>query len=286
MMTRQNEYGTGRLKAVEIMRQATDLLMAGYSSTPGMDSQREALLQTSSKSSIRDLVTRYDKEVEKFLSTQLQKQFPGEAVFGEEGLAKSGRSLKDSVKPLKSFWLIDPIDGTKNYCRAYPYFCSTMAYIEKQNDKWIPVVGITFDPVRNEMFSASFKGGAFLNEQILKVSAVKGATGALFSSGFAAARVGHADHAFSTFRKVSEGSLGVCRGGSAALDLAYVAAGRIDGYWERGLDTWDIAAGVLLLTEAGGNCSHYNNQELDLFSGEIVATNTFMHDWLTNLLLK
>lgn len=270
-----------RLQIVsEILREATPLIMQGFSVNPGNDVNREDFLQLATKSSVRDLVTRFDKEVEAFIAERIKKSFPGEVILGEEEQSVSKKSIEESIKNLDTFWLIDPIDGTKNYFRAYPFFCSTVCMLKKVDGIWTAVLGITWDPVRQEMFSAGFEQGAFINGNRMKVSNVSNPQVALFSSGFAAARLGFADHAYSSFRKVSENTLGVRRSGTAALDLAYVAAGRIDGYWERGLDEWDTAAGMLILKEAGGSITKFNGQDAGSLSGEIVATNSKLQSWL------
>ena len=274
-----------RLKIVsEILKDATPLIMQGFSVNPGTDVNREEFLQLATKSSVRDWVTRFDKEVEVFVAERIKKSFPGEVILGEEGQSVSKKSIEESIKNLDAFWLVDPIDGTKNYFRAYPFFCSTVCMLKKVDGNWTAVLGLTWDPVRQEMFSAGFEQGAFINGNRMKVSNVSNPQVALFSSGFAAARLGFADHAYSSFRKVSENTLGVRRSGTAALDLAYVAAGRIDGYWERGLDEWDTAAGMLILKEAGGSITKFDGQDAGSLSGEIVATNSKLQSWLLDQL--
>ncbi len=275
-----------RLKIVsEILRDSTPLIMQGFSANPGTDENREDFLQLGTKSSVRDLVTRFDKEVETFIAERIRKFFPGEVILGEESQSGAKASIETTIKDIDAFWLIDPIDGTKNYFRAYPFFCSTVCLLMKVNGVWTAILGLTWDPVRQEMFAAGFEQGAFINGNRMKVSNVSNPQVALFSSGFAAARLGFADHAYSSFRKISEGTLGVRRSGTAALDLAYVAAGRIDGYWERGLDEWDTAAGILILKEAGGSITKFNGQDAGSLSGEIVATNSKLHSWLLDQLI-
>jgi myo-inositol-1(or 4)-monophosphatase len=274
-----------RIKIVSaILKEATPLIMQGYSVNPGGDLNREKFLELATKSSIRDLVTRFDKEVEIFISDRIKKNFPDEIIFGEEGQALTDQTVFDSIEGLESFWLIDPIDGTKNYCRAYPYFCTSIGFLAKSQGVWQTMIGLIWDPLRQELFTAGYKSGAFINENKMAVSKVTNPQVALFSSGFAAARTGYADHAYSTFRKVSESTLGVRRSGSAALDLAYVAAGRIDGYWERGLDPWDTAAGMLIVSEAGGVVSKFDGQNSGSLSGEVVVTNGHLHNWLIGAL--
>lgn len=264
-----------------ILRSATPLIKEGYTAVPGRDRERQASIGTQAKSSPKDLVTVYDQRVERFLTEALQRSFPGEAIIGEEGCAASGRSAKDLAESLDSFWIVDPIDGTTNYSRAYPFFCSTVAYVERNaNGHFEPVVCATWDAIHDEMFAATRGEGAWLNRERLRVTKNDDPQQALLTTGFASERAASGEKSFGLFKTLTKKTLGVRRDGSAALDLAYVAAGRIDAYWEWGLSPWDTAAGILLVSEAGGRLSHQDGGEIDLMTGEIVATNGELHAWM------
>jgi myo-inositol-1(or 4)-monophosphatase len=186
------------------------------------------------------------------------------------------------MKSEKSFWVLDPIDGTTNYLRAYPFFCSTIAFVTNENSKFVSQVGATWNPVSQEMFSASRGGGAFLNRQQLKVADITDPKSALLVTGFASGRSQDSHRPFELFEKITKQTLGVRRDGSAALDLAYVAAGRLDAYWEYGLSPWDIAAGALMVEEAGGKVTSLDNESFKLETGEILASNSGLHKWLVD----
>jgi len=269
-------------KARLILKQAQSLILEGYSATPGTDeTTRLAALGTTVKTSHKDLVTIYDKKVEAFLTDALQKAFPGDGIVGEEATAGSGRKAFDIAAPFEKFWLMDPIDGTTNYSRSYPFFASTIAYVERdKNGKPELLVGLVFEPVKDEMFAAVRGGGAWLGRTQLKISSVSDPEKALLSTGFASERASNGDRSFDLFKRLTKSTLGVRRDGSAALDLSYVACGRTDAYWEWGLQPWDTAAGVLLVNEAGGKVTHHDGGEIDLFTGEVVSSNGFLHKWL------
>jgi myo-inositol-1(or 4)-monophosphatase len=275
---------TRRLREAErIIRSATPLLLEGYSATPGADEPRRlALLGTEKKSTYKDLVTVFDRRVEEFLVRELERSFPGEAIIGEEGSSSLGESGSSRAQGLDAFWVIDPIDGTTNYSRAYPFFCSTLAFITREaNHRAVPRVGVTWDPLHAELFSASEGGGSWLNRQALKVTSVGDPKQALLATGFAQSRVANsAPTNFERFGHITSQTLGVRRDGAAALDLAYVAAGRIDAYWEGTLAPWDVAAGMLLIREAGGLVTHFDGTPSDPLTGEVLSSNGHLHKWL------
>ncbi len=266
---------------ISTLRAATPLLLEGFTLTPGSDAKRNQAIGTSEKSSFKDLVTVYDQRVEHFLVERLQKAFAGETIIGEEASSQN-KLQKDDYAKHDLFWILDPIDGTTNYVRAYPFFSSTIALMKKVNGQALPqpVVAATWNPVSGEMFHATKNGGAWLNEQRLQVSKVKNPQQSLVTTGFASARSQSSERPFELFTKITKSTLGVRRDGSAALDLAYVACGRIDAYWEWGLSPWDTAAGALLVEEAGGRLSSHSGSPWDSLSGEILATNGSIHDWM------
>lgn len=264
-----------RLEIVEdILNRSSHIMLEGYSNNPGA---KPAQLTRNAKTSFSDLVTEFDKKVEEFILHEMEKNFPEERVVGEE--SSYGKQPKSSEMS-KVFWALDPIDGTTNFARSYPYFCTTIALLEKSDQDTV-ILAATLDPVRNEFFSALKGGGAFMNEERIHVSAISKMQEALFVTGFAAEREKQKDVIYERFAQITRTSLGVRRTGSAALDLAYVACGRLDGYWECGLSIWDLAAGALLVEEAGGRVSHFERETAwSPWSGEILATNTLMHEEL------
>jgi myo-inositol-1(or 4)-monophosphatase len=273
-------------KISKILQSVTPTILRGYSPSPGADLQRARLLKTKTKSSHRDLVTFFDKAVENEIYEKLNDFFPSEPILGEEDCGSREEAEKRSQK-LDAFWLVDPIDGTTNYSRSYPFFCTTMAFVQRDSKGRFQVLtGATWNPISRELFGASRGNGAWIGAQRLRVSKVKKPEQSLLSTGFAYQRTQKGRKAFNQFETITNLTLGVRRDGSAALDLAFVAAGRLDAYWERGLSPWDLAAGMILVEEAGGLVTHHNNSPLDLFSGEILSSNGFLHKWLQNRLKK
>jgi myo-inositol-1(or 4)-monophosphatase len=248
------------------------------------DLQRNAKLATSAKSSPKDLVTFYDKAVEEHLLSKFSKSFPGELVIGEETCAQNSTVPQDIIQNLKSdsFWLLDPIDGTTNYARAYPFFCTTAAFCKKTTQGWDVLVGGVYNPVSQEMFSAARGCGAYLNRSELRVSQIQDPIHSLMITGFASERSQSSSLPFEIFQKITKETLGVRRDGSAALDLSFVAAGRVDAYWEFGLAPWDTAAGSLLVEESQGQFSDLSGDVSGFFRGEILATNGILHKWVIN----
>ncbi len=194
-----------------------------------------------------DLVTETDVAVEALVTDGLRQQFPEHGIMGEEGTDHNPGA------PLA--WAIDPIDGTTNFAHGYPAFSVTLALIAERE----PVIGVTYDPLRDEMFSATRGGGAFLNGEAIHVSTTPGLQQALLSTGFPYYRQDPgSDNNIEAMTAFLLRARGVRRSGSAALDCAYVACGRADGHYERGEAIWDGAAGMLLVREAGGTVSDYN----------------------------
>lgn len=254
-------------------------LLKGYSPNPGSDLKRMKSLGLQEKSSFKDLVTLRDVAVEERLLKFFRKYFPGEAVFGEEQTSRTKATFGTFSAKHSSFWTLDPIDGTVNFARAYPFFCTTVSFVEMHDGCPKVVVAVTYNPLTDEMFEASLGGGAKINGKPLRVSQVKRAPEALLATGFSSQKAGNRTP-FELFEKFTQKTLGVRRDGSAALDLGFVSAGRLDGYWEWGLAAWDIAAGVLLVSEAGGVVTSMSGGAVDLGRGEIVASNGFLHKWL------
>lgn len=231
------------------------------------------------KSSHSDLVTIADKESEKVIIERIKAHFPDHAILAEEsGLAHASKLAEES----KYLWIIDPLDGTTNYTHCYPMVSISIALMEKGQ----VIIGVIFNPFTQELFYAERGKGAYLNDQILSVSSTKELTSSLLATGFAYDRLKSPETNYTEFGYFTQLTQGVRRGGSAALDMAYVAAGRLDGYWERGIQPWDVAAGLLMVEEAGGRVSAYDTSPIDLYSGKVLATNGAIHETISGELMK
>lgn len=232
------------------------------------------LTQVREKQFFWDLVTEADLASEACILEQLKKRFPSHDILSEEaGLYQIGGA---------SFqWMVDPLDGTTNYTHQYPMVSISLGLVVNG----VPEVGIVYNPILQEMFEAVLGGGAFLNGKPIHVSTVDHLERSLLATGFAYDRKETNDNNYKEFCHMTNLSQGVRRLGSAALDLAFVAAGRLDGYWERGLKPWDMAAGVILVREAGGLVTSYESGSLDIASGRILATNGHLHPLLSRELI-
>jgi myo-inositol-1(or 4)-monophosphatase len=222
-----------------------------------------------------DLVTEADKESETIIIEVILSHFPSHQILAEE----SGMGMQQESEYL---WIIDPLDGTTNYTHQYPMVSVSIGLMHKQEI----IVGVVFNPIFKELFHAVKGSGAQLNGHPIQVSKTDKLSQSLLATGFAYNRLTTPDNNYTEFCRLTNISQGVRRLGSAALDLAYVAAGRLDGYWERGLQPWDLAAGVLLVEEAGGKVSGYEDTPFDLFTGRILATNGMIHQELSKNLIK
>ncbi len=214
-----------------------------------------------------NLVTEADLASEKLIIERIQSYYPKHAILAEE----SGDAvLLDGVNTWK--WIIDPLDGTTNYAHGYPCFCVTIAL---EHDGEI-VIGVTFDPTRNELFAAERGKGATLNNKPIRVSDTEKLSESLIVTGFPynfKKKENFARHLTDFLLH----SRGVRRDGSAAIDMAYVACGRFDGFWEEGLNPWDVAAGLLLIEEAGGQVTHYNGEKYNVYAPPICGSNGLIH---------
>jgi len=217
-----------------------------------------------------DLVTEADRASEKLIVSRLKAEFPTHAIVAEEGGGQEGSS--------EYRWYVDPLDGTTNFAHGFPAFNVTMG-LERAGEL---IAGVVFDPLRNEMFSAERGAGAFLNQKRILVSKVSNIESCLVATGFPS-RKRHENVNVHFYYQLAMLSHGVRRAGSAALDLSYVACGRLDAFWEFGLNPWDIAAGVLLIREAGGTCSDMHGGALSLRGPHILTDNTLLHDAMVSL---
>ncbi|MEM8642389.1 MAG: inositol monophosphatase family protein [Cyanobacteria bacterium P01_G01_bin.54] len=221
-----------------------------------------------------DLVTEVDKASEVVLLKVLNRHLPDHAILAEESGQIQG--VSDRYR-----WAVDPLDGTTNYTHGYPAASVSIGLlIEGQ-----PAVGVVYDPYSHNLYRAATGLGATCNRQPMQVSGTSSLADSLLVTGFAYDRHGRTDNNYAEFCYLTHLTQGVRRGGSAALDLAHVAAGRLDGYWERGLSPWDITAGIVLVQEAGGRVTAYDDSSQDLESGRILATNGSIHDPLSHALL-
>jgi len=219
-----------------------------------------------------NIVTDVDKASERTILQILRSDFPDYDVLAEEGGAtKRGSSRR---------WLIDPLDGTTNYTHAYPFFCVSIGL----EDAGKVVFGVVFNPISEEMFWAEIGGGAWLNGEPIKVSTTSTLAASLLATGFPPDTKGAQDNNMSRFATLTDLSHGVRRDGSAALDLCFVASGRLDGFWEMKLSPWDTAAGSLIVTEAGGRVTNLSGGPFDMSTGHILTTNGLIHDEIVQLL--
>jgi myo-inositol-1(or 4)-monophosphatase len=222
-----------------------------------------------------DLVTEADAAAEATVITILKRHFPDHQILAEES-GHQGNAIS------RFLWAIDPLDGTTNYAHQYPFSATSIALLIDG----VPQVGVIFDPFHQELFRAAKGLGATLNRKPIQVSKTNTLVQSLLVTGFAYDRRETPDNNYAEFCHLTHLTQGVRRGGSASIDLAYVACGRLDGYWERGLSPWDIAAGIVLVQEAGGQVSAYDQSPIDLSSGRILATNTYLHEALSTELLQ
>lgn len=221
-----------------------------------------------------DLVTAADIASEALIIERIKSYYPKHSILAEE----SGNAVViGGVNTWK--WIIDPLDGTTNFAHGYPCFCVTLAL---EHDGEV-VIGVTFDPTRNELFAAERGHGASLNNKSIRVSATEDLGEALLVTGFPYDFKQREDFARHLTQFLLH-SRGVRRDGSAAIDMAYVACGRFDGIWEEGLNPWDMAAGVLLIEEAGGQISGYDSSKFNIYSPPVVGSNGLIHSQMTDVL--
>jgi myo-inositol-1(or 4)-monophosphatase len=220
-----------------------------------------------------NLVTVADRESEALIIREIQRVFPEHAILAEESGAAGAAAAE-------ARWIIDPLDGTTNFAHQYPFFCVSIG-LELRGEI---ICGAVYDPTRDEMFSASRGKGAFVNGERLGVSEADRLEHALLITGFPYRFREKIDLAMTQFRNFMLTSQAVRRGGSAALDLCYVAQGRCDGFWELDLQPWDTAAGRVILEEAGGRVTDYNGNPFSVYMKQIVASNGRIHDQMLEVL--
>ncbi|OGG46099.1 MAG: hypothetical protein A3F84_11165 [Candidatus Handelsmanbacteria bacterium RIFCSPLOWO2_12_FULL_64_10] len=217
-----------------------------------------------------DFVTEADRESERRISEVLRSAFPDHAITGEEGGASAGSA--------EYRWFIDPLDGTTNFVYGIPFFCVSIG-LSRGRD---PLLGAVYDPLRDELFAGERGRGATLNDAPLRVSACARLDEALLMTGFPFKQIDCADAYVASFSALLRRSRSIRRCGAAALDLCYVAAGRADGFWEWGLSPWDIAAGAVILSEAGGRITDFRGGD-NYTQGDVVATNGRIHEAMVGI---
>lgn len=248
--------------AVRAARSAGNILLRYFEHTDTL---------TVTEKSKNEFVSEVDKAAEQAIIEVLQKSYPDHSILGEETGSHKGNEYQ---------WVIDPLDGTTNYLHGQPQFSISIALKYQGQLKH----GVIYDPLREEMFSATRGSGAFLNDRRIRVTKRKGLGGALIGTGFPYRDHSHMDAYMGMFRDMITDTAGIRRPGSAALDLAYVAAGRLDGFWELGLAEWDLAAGVLLVQEAGGTVTDISGGERYLESGNVISGGLKTHASMLDLI--
>jgi myo-inositol-1(or 4)-monophosphatase len=213
-----------------------------------------------------NLVTATDRQAEEKIVDLLQKNFPDHSILAEEGAAIV--STESAYR-----WIIDPLDGTTNFAHAYPQFAVSIA-LEEEGEI---VLGVVYDPLREEGFSAVKGEGALLNDAPIKTSEVTELDKALLATGFPYDHRENVDFYLNFFRAFARRSQGIRRAGSAALDLCYLACGRLDGFWELKLQPWDTAAGTLIVREAGGTITDFSGGPFSISGAETLASNGLIH---------
>jgi myo-inositol-1(or 4)-monophosphatase len=230
------------------------------------------LVQVSTKGR-RDFVTEVDRAAEAAIIEILSTAYPKHAFLAEE----SGASEKQ--QQAEYTWIIDPLDGTTNFIHGFPQYAVSIGL----RHHGLITQAVVYDPTRNELFTATRGRGAFLNDRRMRVSRRSKLKESLIGTGFPFRQLDHLDEYVRMFKRITEETAGIRRPGAASLDLAYVAAGRLDGFWEFGLSPWDMAAGSLLILEAGGLVSDFGGSEEYLFAGNIVCGAPKIHEQLLAL---
>ncbi|AYQ56916.1 Inositol monophosphatase [Bathymodiolus thermophilus thioautotrophic gill symbiont] len=238
--------------AVKAARKAGDIILRYHNQIDILTIENKAA---------NDFVSEVDKAAEDAIIDELKYAFPTHSILGEE----NGEILGDA----NFQWIIDPLDGTTNYLHGFPQYAVSIA-LHENNEVTHAVV---YDPFKEEMFTASKGEGAYLNEQRMRTTNTDGFKNTLIGTGFPVKSPQHLEAYLEMFKEIHPKVSGIRRAGSAALDLAYLAAGRIDGFWEIELNIWDIAAGVLLIKEAGGFVGDFSGRDKYLETGNVVAGN-------------
>ena len=221
-----------------------------------------------------DIVTEADLASEQLILDVLHHNLPGTKILSEESFSSYSKI------PDEPIWIVDPLDGTTNFAHNFPWFSVSIAFYDEAKSQ----VGVIYCPIQNELFCATLGGGAWLNDQRIKVSEIELLQKALVATGFPYDVQERPDSVVAMLKAVLTHSQGVRRPGAATLDLAYLACGRLDAFWEVGLKPWDSAAGYLLVEEAGGTLSNFSGTPFSPFTPELLASNSLLHKDLIGLL--
>jgi myo-inositol-1(or 4)-monophosphatase len=249
--------------AIQAARNASKIIL------PYVD--RMDMVQVSQKST-HDWVTQVDQESEQTIIGHIRKSYPNHAILAEE--SGQSNSKEDYC------WIIDPLDGTRNFMHGIPHYAISIAVKHKERLE----AGVIYDPIRQELFCAARGKGALLNERKIRVSQNKKFNTALIATGFPFKNREQLSSYLKTFEAVFTQCSGIRRAGSAALDMAYVAAGRYDAYWEDNVSSWDIAAGALIVEEAGGTVTDCHDRKQYLESGSVICGNPRMQKMLHTII--
>ncbi|UNK19263.1 inositol monophosphatase [Paenibacillus sp. N3/727] len=239
--------------------------------------------QLSTKTSAQDLVTEVDKGAEQMIRKLILTHFPEHAILGEEGVepgAEASMKALEAAKEEPYLWIVDPIDGTTNYVHGFPFYSVSIALAHKGE----VIVGVVYDPSRDELFIAEKGKGAYVHGNPTLVSKESSLSQSLLATGFPMDTSFNLPQNMAGLQALLPKVRNVRGGGSAALHMAYVAAGRLSGYWELGLNAWDVAAGALLIQESGGKVTDTEGRPYDLAVRNVVATNGAIHEGLLDTL--
>lgn len=250
-------------KAIEIVRNGGDLLREMFDKGVTVEHKGEV-----------DLVTSADRAVEDLIVAKLKEQFPHDDILAEEG--------DYARRNEQRCWILDPLDGTTNFAHGFPWFAISLGLLHGEQ----LVAGVVFNPYFDELYHAELGGGAWLNSRRLQVSSTSRIDQSLLATGFPYDRKSSPLNNYDHFVNFQQAAQACRRPGAASLDLACVAAGRFDGYWEMKLKPWDMAAGVLLVQEAGGTVSRFAGEGFDLYGDQIVASNGRIHNAMLDVLQK
>jgi len=249
-------------KVINIAKEAGDIIRNAFRSNFGVET----------KSNIKDLVTEVDKKSEETIINFIKKEFPTHSILAEE----SGNHQRSS----EYFWVIDPLDGTTNFAHGLPIFAVSIGVVKGGE----VICGAVYDIMRDVMYSSEKGSGSFANDRKLHVSSNSDIKQSVLVTGFPYNVASNPDNAFERFITFLKSARAVRRLGSAAIDMCFVAEGVFDGFWEVYLNPWDIAAGKLIVEEAGGVVTDFNNKRSEIFSKQILATNGFVHKEMLKLL--
>ena len=259
-----------RATASEIARAAGAVLMEKF----------EQPHQERVKKNVTDIVTEADLASEAVVIPRLSKAYPDHHIVSEEG---GGAGIGKSAEEADYFWYIDPLDGTSNYASNIPFFCVSLGLADRNMN---PLVGVVYDPFSDELYSAALGHGATRNDKPIHVSDQTALRQAMLCSGFPYESINNPDNNISEWKAFTMQSRGLRRFGSIALELSYVASNRLEGLWERSVNAWDVMAGIILVREAGGTVTDYDNHESKTVHDgkQILASNGHIHQQMLDVL--